>query len=463
MKMKLSRNASSPLLWLGLVALLFGSVLTIKAVTAETDIRRDVTVAAIERVMPSVVNIRTARLARRNDPYDLLLRRFYGYEDVSEQPSDIGSGVIVDEVGEEGFILTNIHVVERADRIQVQLWDGREYEAEKLLGTSQKDLALLRIVRRSGEKPFHPIAIAKDDDLLLGETVIAVGNPFGLGGSVSRGILSSKNRRADSGGKKLDYPDWLQTDADINPGNSGGPLINVRGELIGINVAVYSPSQGKGTGFAIPVKQVANALSDFFTLEWSAKFWLGARFRGAPYPLVVREVQKGSPADRAGLRVNQQVIEINGKPVSSLAALNQFIAASTNRRATLTVLEGDARRKLNVELIPLGDLNRELLLQRLGLTTTRLTEAQLNNYEAMTTGGLLVDDVEKNSPAAAAQLQPGVVITAVDGVAVNELVNVSNVLGNKKRGETVQLTVKVVNRYGSFARLLSGNVDVPTR
>jgi serine protease Do len=420
----------------------------------DADIRRDAAVVAIERVLPSVVNIRTSKLVRRNTAYENYVRRFYGLEDipsVQERPSDIGSGVIVDEVGDVAYILTNVHVVGLADRVQVQLWDGREYEAEKMFGTTQKDLALLRIVRRPGDKPFQPIPLAKDDDLLLGETVIAVGNPFGLGGSVSRGILSSKNRRDDAGGQKLDFPDWLQTDADINPGNSGGPLINIRGELIGINVAVYSPSEGKGTGFAIPVKYVSSALSDFFTLEWTAKLWLGARLRGAPYPLSVREVQPGSPADRAGMRVGQQIVAVNGKAVTGLAGFNQLTAENSNRRASITVLENGARRVLNVELVLLTELNRQLLLSRLGLDTKPVTEAQAANYQLGNGSGWSIEEVERNSPAANVPLKPGMIVTEVDGVAASDLVNISNVLGNKKRGEIVRLTVKVAGRYGGGA------------
>lgn len=471
MKMKLPQRNRGKTGWFWLGACLLGlGGLAGRSAPAEVDIRRDATVAAIENVAPSVVNIRTSKLVRRNSPsaYETLYRRFYGLEDapqITERPTDIGSGVIIDAVGEEGYILTNVHVVGLADRVQVQLWDGREYEAEKLLGQSQKDLALLRIVRRPGDKPFKPIAVAKDDDLLLGETVIAVGNPFGLGGSVSRGILSSKNRRSDPGSKKLEYPDWLQTDADINPGNSGGPLINIHGELIGINVAVSPPNQGKGTGFAIPVKQISSALSDFFTLEWAAKLWLGARFRGAPYALTVREVQPGSPADRAGLRVGQQIVEVNGKVVTSLAGINQGIAASPNRRATVTVTDNGARQVLNVELVPVVELNRELLSRRLGLRVAAMTDTQARTYQlATTTDGVLIDEVERNSPAANAQLPVGLVITAVDGVGVGDLVNISNVLGNKKRGETIQLTVRDIQRYSNGgARVLTGTVDVAVR
>lgn len=469
MKTRLSRRALGKTGWLGAWLLSLGMLraAVVPAVGPEVDIRRDATVAAIEKVTPSVVNIRTSKIVRRNTAEEEILRRYFGWKiagsgQPEEQINSIGSGVIVEATDDEGYILTNFHVLQQAERVQVQLWDGREYEAEKLLWTMQKDLALLKIVRRAGDKPFRPVSMALDDDLLLGETVIAMGNPFGLGGSVSRGILSSKNRRSDSGGMKLDYPDWLQTDADINPGNSGGPLVNIRGELIGINVAVYNQEEGKGTGFAIPVKQISSALSDFFTLEWTAKLWLGARFLGAPHPLMVREVQVNSPAYRAGLRLGQEVVEVNGKPVNSLAKFTQLVAASPERRAAITINDNGTRHVCNVELMPLTDLNRELFAQRLGLVTTPLTEQQATNADLPF--GLLVSDVEKNSPAANAKLEAGMIIAAADNVAVGDLVNVSNVLGNKKRGDSVRLTVKVANRYPSgFVRWLTGQVDVPAR
>lgn len=467
MKTRLSRRGLPKDRWTWLGAWLLSVGMLHAAVAPEVDIRRDATVAAIERVMPSVVNIRTSKLVRRNTPDEDFARRFFGWNiggsgQPEEQINSIGSGVIIEATDDEGYILTNLHVLRQAQRVQVQLWDGREYEAEPLLWTSQKDLALLKIIRKPGDKPFKPVMMAQDDDLLLGETVIAMGNPFGLGSAVTRGILSSKNRRSSPGNTSLNFQDWLQTDADINPGNSGGPLINVRGELIGINVAVYNQEEGKGTGFAIPVKQISSALSDFFTLEWTAKLWLGARFLGAPHPLTVREVQPNSPADRAGLRIGQEVVEVNGKPVQSLASFNKLMASKADRKAVITVMENGNRRVLNVELIPMMDLNRELFAQRLGLITSPLTEQQATNADL--TAGLLVSEVEKNSPAANARLEAGMIISEVDGRAVGDLVNVSNVLGNKKRGDSVRLTVKVANRYGGgVVRLLTGQVDVPVR
>jgi S1-C subfamily serine protease len=347
----------------------------------------------------------------------------------------------------------------------VQLQDGREYEAEKLLPMGLKDLALLRIRRKTSEKPFKPISFAKDDDLLLGETVIAVGNPFGLGGSVSRGILSSKNRRSVGGEMKLDYQDWLQTDADINPGNSGGPLINTRGELIGINVAVVGgQKEGKGTGFAIPVKQISEALSDFFTLEWMAKLWLGARFRGASDSITVREVQPNSPADRAGLKVGQQVLEVNGKPVRGLIELILNMAANSDNTAKVTVSENGREKTLKVEMITMDLLTRQMILARLGLTTQNLTTDQSGNFQLNEGDGLMVTEVQTNSPAAVAKLQSGIVLLGVDGFPVFNQVRVTNALGKKKTKEKAVLTFKILNRTVSgLVELRVAQLELPVR
>lgn len=436
---------------------------TISPSASIADIRRDATVAAIERVMPSVVNIRLAKIVTPLE--EAYFRRRFGISK-SEQPeiNSIGSGVIIDEIGEDGYILTNLHVLQEDSSVQVQLQDGREYRAWPLLWISQKDLALLKITRKPGDKPFRPIQFAKDDDLLLGETVIAVGNPFGLGGSVSRGILSSKNRRSMSGDMKLDYPDWLQTDADINLGNSGGALINTRGELIGINVSVLGQEGGRGTGFAIPVKQIGAALSDFFSLEWTAKLWFGARLRGAPYPLTVREVQPNSPADRAGLRVGQQVLEVNGKRVTGLGNFNLHMAANADHTAKVAVSEDGRRQTLKVEMIPMEVLTRQMILSRLGLVTQQPTAEQAASFQLNKGEGLMVTEVEEKSPAATAALLPGIVLLEVDGFTVADQVRVTNVLGNKKPGERVVLTFKAVNRQASgLIELRKAQIEMPVR
>jgi len=435
---------------------------------ASRDVRRDATVVAIERAMPCVVNIATSVLVRRNDtPAEVMRRRFFGLSDgpaVSEKVNSVGSGVIIDAVGEEGFILTNLHVVEDAVRVQVQLSDGRVYDAERLLRTSIKDLALLRIVRKPDQKPFMPATLAKDDDLLLGETVIAIGNPFGLGGSVSRGILSSKNRRAFSGDKPLRYEDWLQTDADINPGNSGGALINLRGELIGMNVAIYEAGQGQGASFAIPIKQISAALSDFFSLEFTSDRWLGARLKGPPYPLTVLEVQAKSPADRAGLRVGQEVIAVNGQPVKSLVAFNVLMAASVSNKAEVIVKESGSRKTLRVEMLPMAVLNQQLLQLRLGLKTRALTVQEAAGFQINPKDALLITEVQSNSPAAGAQLEPGLFLTGLGNVGVSDRVSLSIILGNKSSGEIIPLNLALPTPAGlGEKRLQATMVNVPLR
>ena len=181
----------------------------------------------------------------------------------------LGSGVIVDE---DGWIVTNFHVVRRADKINVVLSDGSQYEARYVSGDEKNDLALLKI---DAKKPLPYVEIAGDQEPLLGETVIAIGNPFGLDHTVTKGIISAKNRRYDAG--DVTFEDILQTDAAINPGNSGGPLINTRAQLVGINMAILS--QAEGIGFAIPARRVANMLAMWFSPEKRARLWLGLQFK----------------------------------------------------------------------------------------------------------------------------------------------------------------------------------------
>ncbi len=429
---------------------------------AEPDVRRDAAVIAIERVLPTVVNIATETVIEYHDFYDELLRQFYGWRRPLRQEKSIslGSGVIIDE---EGYVLTNLHVVRRANRIQVKLWDGREYEADALVATPGSDVALLKLRCKPDEK-FKAIKLAPDDDLLLGETVLALGNPFGLGGSVTKGILSSKNRRPATGNEPLNVEDWLQTDAAINPGNSGGPLVNLRAELIGLNVAVYrDPDQrgerGMGVGFSIPVKQVAAALSHFFTPEVTDSLWFGAQFK-AGAPLVVTAVQPGSPADRAGLREGDDVLQVNGQPAAGLIACNRLLGESTNRPADLLISRAKERRTLSVKLVPFADLVR----QKLGLSVLELTRETAERLGVQPGEGLYLQAVEPGSPADRSQLQRGYVLTAVEGQSAGEIRVLASLLTEKKKGDTVRLTVIVPRRLGAnYMEFRQGNVDVTVR
>ena len=433
--------------------------------TLGADIRRDATVETIEQVMPSVVNIATATVVERaGDPSLEMMRRYFGWQvptERHEEPYSVGSGVIVDD--KDGYILTNLHVLEHATRVHVKLWDGRIYDADPLVYTPLKDVALLKLRAKPGEK-FKAIKFAKNDDLLLGETVLALGNPYGLGGSVTRGILSSKNRRPASGSEQLNAQDWLQTDADINPGNSGGPLINLRGELIGINVRVYREGEGMGVGFAIPIKQIAEALSEFFTPEIKDGLWFGASVaQTGSDPLVISAVRNGSPADKAGLRAGQRVVQVNGETPRNVVDFNRLVTANTNHQAVLQIEQNGERRLVKTQLVPFDELAR-LINQKLGLALVKLTPQNAGNSPVKPGKGLYIEKVTPHSPADEVQLQSGFLLTAIDDRATGDLISVADALSTKKSGDRVRLAVVVPRRINnSYVEYRPASVTLAVR
>jgi serine protease Do len=436
---------------LGLLAL------SLPAFAAEPDIRRDATVAAVERVMPCVVNIATATVVEYQDFYQSLFHEFFGRSAGPRRQQaeySIGSGVIIDE---DGYVLTNLHVVRRATRIQVKLWDGREYEADRIVATENSDVALLKLRCKPGEK-FKAVSLAADDDLLLGETVLALGNPFGLGGTVTKGILSSKTRRPSTGNEPLNVNNWLQTDAAINPGNSGGPLINIRGELIGLDVAVYREAQG--IGFAIPVKQVSEALVDFFSPEVSHSLWFGARLKLGHLPLELGEVQPESPAGHAGLREGDTILQVNGASASGLIELNRKICASPAHKVTLSVRRGDARLDpITVTMIPFP----EMIQNKLGLMLREVRPEDKSVTGFQPGQGLLIESVQKGSPAERAQLQPNLLVTAMDGAPTGGVMLAGMALTGKQQGDRVTVTVVVPRRLGNFVHFTEARVEMQVK
>lgn len=419
------------------------------------DVRRDATVGAVEMVMPAVVNIATrSRVHRGGDAVQQWIEEFYGYRRRRESEDfSRGSGVVIDP---EGYVLTNVHVVQEVDDIVVQFADTQEsLPAERVALSESKDIALLKIKAPAGRR-FKAVKLAKEDDLLLGETVIALGNPFGLGGSVSRGILSSKSRRATESvpeGTPLQIADWLQTDAAINPGNSGGPLINLRGELIGLNVAILPPRTGaQGIGFAVPIKRVNEALSETLSGESLGGFWFGARLQPGQRPIAIRSVQPGSPAEKAGLKAGDAVLEVNGRPSGSLIDFNRaLVAAGAAKDVRLLVRREGKSVPLTLRLI------EEARYFDAGLIRKRLGAA----IEA-TESGLVVTSVDADGPAAR-RLQPGMFIASVDGQPALELVPLARGLNARPPGEVVELGVSVFRRMGPFLRRQDGAVRVTLR
>jgi S1-C subfamily serine protease len=440
-----------------LAALLAGALAAAPLCGAEPDMRRDATVEAVERVMPSVVNIGTETIIEHNDPFEQMLREFWGPYYRRRQPDSqysLGSGVIIDE---NGYVLTNLHVVQRASKVWVKLADGREFEARPIVGNTQKDVALLKLLTKGNEK-FKAVKFAKDEDLLLGETVLALGNPFGLGGSVSRGILSSKNRRPPLETEPLDVADWLQTDAAINPGSSGGPLIDLRGELVGLNVAIYR--EGHGIGFALPIKQVTEALSEIFLPEVTQSAWFGARIKSGPYPLTITEVEPESPAAKAGLRKDDVILQVNGKTPRDFIQCTEWISDSPNYETTLAVRHDGEQRKVTARMIPLTQLIR----QKLGASVQQLDKDDLAARFGFRRGaGLLIAEVDPGSPAERAELQRGYLITGIDGQTTPDLLSAASTLVRKKKGERVELQVVSRRQRGSVLQSRQGSVTVRVR
>jgi serine protease Do len=452
--------------WL-LLACLVGAAPAGWGQAAEDDIRRDATVRAVDKVMPSVVNIATETIIHVRDPFEEFFRQFvYPYH--RQQPPNsqysLGSGVVIDEAG---YLLTNDHVVRRADKIAVKFCTGTNvYEATVVASDPKSDVALLKLKARPGEK-FSAIKFAPVDDLLLGETVLAMGNPFGLGGSVCRGILSSKSRIVAKEGEPMDIPNWLQTDAPINFGNSGGPLVNLRGELIGINVAVLRNYQGEvaeGIGFAIPIRRVVEALSDIFPTEFVKSFWFGARVKVGTTPLVVMTVQPQSPAGEAGLKPGDAILQVNGKPPKSFIDFTDLLAANSAAEVTLKLQRGTAQKEVAVRLVPEKSVfNAALIRDKLGLNLEEVTPELSARYGVRASEGYLITGVLSDSPAAAAGLERGILVTGIDGQIPPDLTAAAKLLYAKKKGDRVMLDIAVRQRMGNYYVLRTGSVELAAR
>ncbi len=416
-------------------------------------VRRDATVRAVDQAMPSVVNIRTEILVERQDfYYDLLLEFFGPYyrRRPAESTYSLGSGVIIHE---SGYVLTNAHVVSRASRVEVILQDGSRYEAEPIAGMRSSDVALLKIKGGDSLPDFQAISFAREDDLLLGETVLALGNPFGLGSSVSRGILSSKNRRPPMENEPLEIEDWLQTDAAINPGNSGGPLVNLDGEMIGLSVAVFK--EGQGIGFAIPVKRINEAMSEIMTPEILDGLWFGAKVDAGARPLKVREIQLVSPADKAGLKVGDALLSVGGNETDHVIDFHQQLTQNKGEKAvSVTVQRDRGHKEIRVQLIPEKSFfNAELVRKRTGFLLQEMSPQLARKLNLDTVEGAIVADIDEDGPAARAGIRNGFVVLRVNELRVGSMVELAKYLHDIKPGTSVRMELLVQRKVGRFLTL----------
>ena len=320
----------------------------------------------VKRVAPAVVNIYAKRVvrSRRVSPFfnDPMFRRFFGDRFSFGQPRErvqnsLGSGVLVRA---DGLIVTNHHVIERADEITVVLADRREFDAKIISTDERTDLAILRIDSRGERLPS--LELRDSDDLEVGDLVLAIGNPFGVGQTVTSGIVSALARTAEG---VSDFSFFIQTDAAINPGNSGGALISMDGGLVGINTAIYSRSGGSvGIGFAIPANMVATVVDAAESGGKVVRPWIGATFQDMssdlaetfgldrPTGVIVTEIYPGGPADKAGLRSGDVVMSVNGRDVvDRIAFLFRIATLRLGATARLRVLRDKRTRTLRLALV----------------------------------------------------------------------------------------------------------------
>ncbi len=391
-----------------------------------------------ERSLASVVNISTTKTAQaaqspfESDPFFREFFRRFGPVDPNPRPErSLGSGVIVSA---DGIVITNNHVIERADKIRVTLHDKREIAA-KVIGTDPKsDLAVLRL---ANAKNLVPLKLGSSDLLRLGDVVLAVGNPFGVGQTVTMGIVSAKGR-ANMG--IVDYEDFIQTDAAINPGNSGGALVNMRGELVGINTAILSRTGGyQGIGFAIPTNMVKPILASLLKHGKVVRGWLGVMIQEVDGDLaqalklptqsgvLISDVTPGGPAARAGLRRGDLVVKINGAAVDSPGALRNLIAsAGVGAKVQIELLRDGKRQALTAQLAELpGSLASGAApsLSEGGLSVVPLDRAARGTYNipARVNFGVVVNKVQPGGPAARAGIQPGDVILEVNRATIESV------------------------------------------
>ncbi|MHC6156020.1 MULTISPECIES: DegQ family serine endoprotease [Bradyrhizobium] len=386
----------------------------------------------VQRVQPAVVNVYAAKTVQNRNPFldDPIFRRFFGVpgQQPEQMQRSLGSGVMVDG---SGLVVTNNHVIEGADQVKVSLADKREYEAEIVLKDSRTDLAVLRLKNTNKEK-FATLDFANSDQLLVGDVVLAIGNPFGVGQTVTHGIISALARTQVG---ITDYQFFIQTDAAINPGNSGGALVDMSGRLAGINTAIFSRSGGsQGIGFAIPANMVRVVVASAKSGGKNVKRpWLGARLQAVtpeiaetlglklPSGALVANVAPNSPAAKAGLKLSDLIVGIDGTPIDDPNAFDyRFATRPLGGNAEIEVQRAGKPVKLTVPLETAPDTNRDeiVLTARSPFQGARVANISpaLADELHLDAGaeGVVVTELADDGTAANVGFQKGDIIIAVN-------------------------------------------------
>jgi serine protease Do len=391
--------------------------------------RRSEIVQVVEKVAPAVVNIAAEQtLRRRPSIFDDF---FFGFDSRRERSSQsLGSGSIIDP---KGIIVTNDHVVSGASKITAMTKSGMELECEVVGSDSDNDLAVLRVRRPTG--PLPALRLGSSADLMIGETIIAIGNPFGLSHTVTAGVVSAIGRTVRAENNQT-YTDFIQTDASINPGNSGGPLVNVDGEMVGVATAIIGGAQG--IGFAIPVDRTRRIVDDLLRFGEVRAVWVGLRGKtlvsgeeNRPRGLRVRTVYPGSPASRAGVRAGDRIVSVDGSPIESQEAFETVLSTRGPGRPLKVVLRGkDGERTVTLQgEAPPSGLGLRILHDELGVSLRAASD------------GLRITIADRDAISSQAGLKSGDVLLSLNGTRVKSSEDVDHVLQRDFNKNTVLVEI----------------------
>jgi len=433
-----------------------------------------------KKAIPAVVFIHVEKSVRVggsgsphfNDPFgffgDDFMRRFFGYEHPRwSHPRQFkqtgqGSGFIITE---DGYILANNHVVGDVDKIMVRLHDGREFEAEVVGTDPHSEVAVIKI----DAEGLATIPLGDSEALEIGEWVIAVGNPFGLTETLTVGVVSAKGR---SGIGIADYENFIQTDAAINPGNSGGPLLNIKGEAVGINTAIFSRSGGyMGIGFAIPINMARDIKDQLIETGKVERGYIGIVIQDMNPQLarsfdleeaegiLIARVQPGSAGDRAGLEPGDIILRLNGEKVENVTTFrNQVASFRPGTELTLDLLRNGREREIEVKIGSLDEVTQVAsadgseLTEQLGIAVENLTRDMAQQFGYELDSGVLVTRVESGSPGATAGIEPGQLITTVNREPVTDVQEFESALEKSRETGTVLFLV-TDGRFSRFVAL----------
>ena len=410
--------------------------------------RRSDIVQVVEKVSPAVVNIAAEQTVRQRA--SLFDEFFFGIDPRRRggRAQSLGSGVLIDP---KGVILTNDHVISGASRILATTKSGQELECEVIGSDADNDLAVLRVRNPRGALPT--IRLGTSSDLLIGETIVAIGNPFGLSNTVTAGVVSALGRSVRGDQNQRLYTDFIQIDAPINPGNSGGPVANIEGEMVGIATAIIGGAQG--IGFATPVDRAKRIVADLLRFGEVRAVWIGVRGRTVtsgesggvdrPRGYRVRSVFPGSPAARAGIRSGDLVVSLDGSPIESEDAFETALASrGPGRPMRLVLRNSGGERTVTVQgQAPPSDLGVQVLREQVGISLSAVR------------GGLRINVTDRDGAAARAGIENGDLLLALNGTRVQSRDDVNHVLQRDHSRTTLWMEVG----RGRFAYTLTFPLD----